>query len=154
VHLCGGESPAGCLMMVSRIVYLVLRPSMNQAFHQDASVSSLRIPRTLSSTNLLCSRKNPAVSGLILGVSWQDDPVCQKFRSTVVKASLVCRSFPKKGGSEKSACTYWTSDVILRNITHTKSFRLMLVIRIMIISLHTNVVLSCWHLDARIRTFR
>jgi hypothetical protein len=61
--------------------------------------------------------------------------------------------FPKQGGSEKSACTYWTSDVILKNITHTKSFRLKLVIRIMIISLRTSDALSCWHLDARIRTF-
>jgi hypothetical protein len=61
--------------------------------------------------------------------------------------------FSKQGGSKESACTYRTSDVILRDITHTKSFRLMLVIRVMIISLHTDVALSCWHLDAQIRAF-
>lgn len=62
--------------------------------------------------------------------------------------------FSQQGGSEKSACTYRTSDVILGNVTHTKSFRLIIIIRIMIISLHTNVALSSWYLDARIRTFR
>lgn len=62
--------------------------------------------------------------------------------------------FPPQGRSEKSAYTYRTSDVILSNITHRESFRLMLVISIMIISLHTNVPSYCRHLNARIRTFR